>query len=82
MWSITPITTTKIFFDAIVSTTDGILVGSLVAKRAKEIGVNLPIYSITIDADAIESAGGAYEGMEYLTFLTPSRLIWFKYHLI
>ena len=58
--------------DALVSTTDGILVGALVAKRAKEIGVDLPIYSITIDADAIAAAGGAYEGMEFLTFLNPT----------
>lgn len=58
--------------DAIISTTDGVLVGSLVAKRVKELGVFLPIYSITIDADAIKAADGAYEGMEYLTFLTPA----------
>lgn len=57
---------------AIVSTTDGVLVGSLVEKRAKEIGVNLPIYSVTIDSDSIKSANGAYEGMEFLTFLTPT----------
>ncbi len=58
--------------DAIVSTTDGVLVGALIAKRAREIGVVLPIYSITIDASTIEAAQGAYEGMEFLTSLTPS----------
>lgn len=58
--------------DAIVSTTDGVLVGSLVAKRTRELGVNLPIYSITIDSDSIKASDGAYEGMEYLTFLTPT----------
>ena len=58
---------------AIVSTTDGVLVGALVAKRAAEIGVDLPMYSITIDADAIKSAEGAYEDMEFLTFLTPTK---------
>lgn len=57
---------------AIVSTTDGVLVGSLVAKRAHELGVNLPIFSVTIDSDAIKSSDGAYEGMEFLTSLTPS----------
>jgi len=57
---------------AIVSTTDGVLVGSLVAKRAHELGVNLPIYSVTIDSDAIKSSDSAYEGMEFLTSLTPS----------
>lgn len=58
--------------DAIVSTTDGMLVGALIAKRTRELGVDLPIYSITIDRDAIAAADGAYEGMEFLTSLTPS----------
>lgn len=58
--------------DAIVSTTDGVLVGSLVAKRARELGVTLPIYSITIDSDSIKASDGAYDRMEYLTFLTPT----------
>ncbi len=58
--------------DAVVSTTDGVLVGVLVAKRTRELDVNLPFYSITIDADAIVASQGAYEGMEYLTFLTPT----------
>jgi len=57
---------------AIVSVTDGVLVGALVAKKAKELGVELPIYSVTIDADTIKSAQGAYEEMEFLTFLTPT----------
>ena len=57
--------------DAIVSTTDGTLVGVLVAKKMRELGVTLPIYSITIDANVIEASQGAYEGMEFLTFLTP-----------
>ena len=58
--------------DAIISTTDGVQVGSLVAKRVRELGDNLPIYSISVDADAIKASDGAYEGMEYLTFLTPT----------
>jgi len=65
--------------DAIVSTTDGVLVGSLVAKRVRELGVSKPIYSITIDKDAIASAQGAYEGMEFLTFLNPSQEFKDKY---
>ncbi len=55
--------------EAIISTTDGVLVGSRVAKSLKEMGVNSPIYSITIDKDSIDAAQGAYEGMEFLTFL-------------
>ncbi|NQU77275.1 ABC transporter substrate-binding protein [Candidatus Falkowbacteria bacterium] len=59
--------------DAIISTTDGILVGVQIAKRVREIGIELPIYSISIDADVIAAAEGAYEGMEFLTFLTPTQ---------
>ena len=58
--------------DAIVSTTDGILVGALVAKKVAELGVDLPMYSITIDQAAITAADGAYEDMEFLTSLNPT----------
>ncbi|VVB74345.1 Periplasmic binding protein [uncultured archaeon] len=64
---------------AIVSVTDGVLVGALVAKKTKELGVELPIYSVTIDSDAIKSAQGAYEEMEFLTFLTPTAKFKEKY---
>ncbi len=57
--------------DAIVSTTDGVLVGVLVAKRIRELGVTLPIYSITLDQNTIDAAEGAYENLEFLTSLTP-----------
>ena len=57
---------------AIVSTTDGVLVGGRVAKAATELGVELPMFSITIDMDTIKAAQGAYEGMHFLTFLTPT----------
>ncbi|MBS3167699.1 ABC transporter substrate-binding protein [Candidatus Woesearchaeota archaeon] len=65
--------------DAIVSTTDGMIVGVLVAKRLKELGVKLPIYSISIDQDIINNANGAYEGLEYLTSLTPTKEFKEKY---
>jgi len=58
--------------DAIVSTTDGVRVGGRVAVRLKELGVDLPIYSITIDQDTIDDTRGAYEGLEFLTSLTPT----------
>ncbi|HLC85639.1 MAG TPA: ABC transporter substrate-binding protein [Candidatus Nanoarchaeia archaeon] len=57
--------------DAIVSTTDGVLVGTLVAKGLVAHKVKLPLYSITIDQATIDAADGAYEGMEFLTSLTP-----------
>ena len=56
--------------DAIISTTDGILVGALIAKRVRELGVDLPIYSITIGKEDVAASQGAYEGLEFLTFLT------------
>lgn len=58
--------------DAIISTTDGIQVGAQVAKKVRALGVTLPIYSITIDADTIAASEGSYEGMEFLTSLTPT----------
>jgi|SRR3989344_2598706 len=57
--------------DAIVSTTDGILVGVLIAKRIRELGVKLPIYSISLDQATIDASEGAYENLEFLTSLTP-----------
>ncbi len=65
--------------DAIVSTTDGVAVGTLVAKKARELGVDLPIYSITIDQNIINLANGAYEDLEYLTSLTPTEAFQQRY---
>ncbi|MFA6268699.1 MAG: ABC transporter substrate-binding protein [archaeon] len=64
---------------AIVSTTDGILVGAKVAKRVRELGSTLPIYSITVDMDSVKASQGAYEEMELLTFLTPTQEFKEKY---
>jgi branched-chain amino acid transport system substrate-binding protein len=57
---------------AMVSTTDGVIVGSLVAKALKEISFKIPMYSVTLDEAAIAAAQGGFEGMEFVTFLTPS----------
>jgi len=59
--------------DAIVSTTDGVLVGAQVVKQLKKLGMELPLYSITIDQATIDASEGTYDGMEFLTFLTPTR---------
>lgn len=58
--------------DAVVSTTDGVLVGSLVAKALMELGVKFPLFSITLDQAAIDAAQGGFERLEFLTFLTPT----------
>lgn len=58
--------------DALVSTTDGVIVGSLLAKELYEIGGRLPCYSITLDQAAIDAGGKGFDGLEFLTFLTPT----------
>jgi len=57
--------------DVIVATSGSVLVGINIIKRAKEIGVDLPIYSVTVDDFVIKASDGAYEDMIYLTSLTP-----------
>ncbi len=56
--------------DAIVSTTDGVADGPLIAKKVRELGVTLPIFSITISKSDVAASQGAYNGMQFLTFLT------------
>lgn len=57
--------------DALVSTTNGVIIGSLVAKVLMEMNSALPTYSVTVDQAAIDAAGGGFEGMRFVTFLTP-----------
>jgi branched-chain amino acid transport system substrate-binding protein len=58
--------------DAMVSTTDGIIIGSLVAKSLKESNFKIPTFSITLDQTAIDASQGGFEGLEFLTCLTPT----------
>ena len=58
--------------DAFVSTTDGIIVGSLLAKSLMELGVKMPMYSITLDQPSIDAAGGGFDGLKFLSSLTPA----------
>jgi branched-chain amino acid transport system substrate-binding protein len=58
--------------DAIISTTDGVGVGAQVMKKVKELGVKLPLHSVTIDENVLAAAKGSYEGMEFYTSLTPT----------
>lgn len=62
--------------DAIISTTDGLFVGVRIAKKIKELGIELPIYSVIVTADIITAADGAYEGLEFLASFDP--MSWFK----
>lgn len=58
--------------DAIVLLTDSYDLTYIAARRIKEFGIKLPIYSITIDKKIIENCQGACDGIQFLTFLTPS----------
>lgn len=57
---------------AVVFTTDGMVVGALVAKQMEKLGVELPKFSISIDHDTIQASEGAYNGMQFMTSLTPT----------
>jgi branched-chain amino acid transport system substrate-binding protein len=58
--------------DAFVSTTNGVILGSLVAKALKEMNVSLPMYSVVLDQSAIDASQGGFEELEFMTSLTPS----------
>jgi len=58
--------------DAIVMTIDGYSLTNIVAIQLKALGVNLPLYSITIDRQIIGNCQGACAGMIFPTFLTPT----------
>ncbi len=58
--------------DAVVMTIDGYSLTNVIAKRLRDLSVNLPIYSITIDRTIIKNCDGACDGMIFLTSLTPT----------
>ncbi len=65
--------------DAFVSTTDGVTIGSLVAKSLKQISFNVPTFSVTLDQAAIDVAQGGFENMEFPSALTPTEEFKNKY---
>lgn len=58
--------------EAIVSTASTVASGTQTVIKARELGVNWPIFSLSMDSQAIKSGNGAYEQMIYLTSLTPT----------
>lgn len=58
--------------EAIVSTTDGVQVGSLVIRALRDLKSALPVYSIDLDQSAVDAAKGALEGSDVMTGFTPS----------
>ncbi|MEK6961109.1 MAG: ABC transporter substrate-binding protein [Nanoarchaeota archaeon] len=65
--------------DAIVLTNGVLGIGPVTAKRLKEVGVDLPLFSLTLDNNIIKAAGEFYEGMVFPTFLTPTKDFEVKY---
>jgi len=65
--------------DGIVLTAGVWNIGNIFAKKLKEIGVEIPLYSMTLDKNIISTAEGAYNGMIFLTFLTPTQSFQEKY---
>lgn len=58
--------------DAFVSTTNGEIIGSLVAKVLKELQVTIPMYSVVLDQAAIDASQGGFEGLEFVSSSTPT----------
>ena len=59
--------------DAVILTNGVMNSGPIAAKRMKEIGIGLPLYSLSLDKNIIASANSAYDDLVYLTFLTPKK---------
>lgn len=58
--------------DAIVFLTDGVQVGTIMAQRIREQGIERPSFSVTLTQDDITASRNAYDGTIFLTSLTPS----------
>lgn len=65
--------------DALVMTTDGYSLTDIIAKQAKQTGINLPMFNITVDNKIIADCEGFCEGMVFPTFVTPTSSFEQKY---
>lgn len=68
--------------DAIIMTNSGFSGFATTVRQLKELGVTLPLYSLTIDQQNLSDCGAACEGLNYLTFLTPSKAFEIRYKAI
>lgn len=59
--------------DALVSTTNGVIIGSLVTKALKDLKFKIPTYSVTLDQAAIDASQGGLDGAEFVSSLTPTK---------
>ena len=56
--------------EALIITND--ITGDILARRMRDLGIQLPLFSLTIDKTFIKSAQGALEGATFLISLTPN----------
>ncbi len=63
---------TIVGIDAIVMTDSSFGIFSTTGKQLRELGITSPMYSISPNAQQLTNCMQACEGLEYLTFLTPS----------
>ncbi len=59
--------------DAVVLTNSGFSLLPISARQMKDLGVRLPLFSLTLDSKLISDCSGACEGLQFLTFLTPTQ---------
>jgi branched-chain amino acid transport system substrate-binding protein len=48
------------------------ITGDIAARRLQELGSRRPMYAITMGADTIKASAGAFDGLRFLSSLTPS----------
>jgi branched-chain amino acid transport system substrate-binding protein len=58
--------------EAVILTSGCMDTGPIAAKKFKELKIDLPIFSMAIDQQKIDASKGAYDGMVFFTFFTPS----------
>ena len=58
--------------DAIIMTTDGYGLTTILAKQLRQLSIQLPIYALTIDQTNLNNCQGACDGMYLMTNLTPT----------
>ena len=65
--------------DAVVMTSAGYGLLTVYSRQLEEMGVNVPLYPITIPENEIAACGAFCEGMIFPTFLTPTADFYAKY---
>ena len=59
--------------DALIAMTGGTVLTSIFAIQIKELGLEQPVFSVTIDQTRIDESRGACNGWKYLSSFTPNK---------